>query len=331
MLYVLPYGQMSLWGESFCYLTLQPLCLQSNFKLSNTNLSNINDKDISKLIELFIGVLDGDGYIEIGPQKQYNKKELNPKSTIRMRIVLRLHRLDKDLLDLFKSKLKIGKLDELKSKNQYRLIIYKKDILNVIYHYFKNNNIQFLNYNRRKQYFLFNYIINNNIIHWEDLNLEEINNLFLKSNKILTFTEIINLPYFNNWFTGFTIAEGSFHIKTNGKAHFSIVQSGYENSHLIKAIHYYIKGSESYNHTIKPENSKVYRISFSAKKDLLFIIKFFDSNPLLGLKKLQYDNWKSYIISNYDLNSSASNVILSKVSNNKLLNNNFINKESRND
>ena len=103
--------------------------------------------------------------------------------------------------------------------------------------------------------------------------------------------DIINLPYFNNWLTGFTIAEGSFHIKAKGQAHFSIVQSGIENYQIIKAIHYFCaKGKDSLNHQIKAENSKVYRISFSAKKDLLFIIKFFDSNPLLGLKKLQYDN-----------------------------------------
>jgi hypothetical protein len=59
---------------------------------------------------------------------------------------------------------------------------------------------------------------------------------------------------------------------------------------LIKAIHYFIKGKDTLNHIIKVENSKVYRISFSSKKDLDFIIKFFDNNLLLGFKKLQYEN-----------------------------------------
>ena len=36
-----------------------------------------------------------------------------------------------------------------------------------------------------------------------------------------------------------------------------------ENYQLIKAIHYFIKGSESLNYKIKPESEKVYRISFS--------------------------------------------------------------------
>jgi hypothetical protein len=44
-------------------------------------------------MEKFIGILDGDGYIEIGPQKQYNTGPNNkPKSTIRIRIVLRLQK-----------------------------------------------------------------------------------------------------------------------------------------------------------------------------------------------------------------------------------------------
>jgi len=147
-------------------------------------------------MEKFIGLLDGDGYIEIGPQKQYNKNSIvNPKSTIRMRIVLRLHKEDKELLEFISNILNIGKLDELKSVNQYRLIIYKTDIFNIIYPYLQTNNLEFLTYNRRKQYFLLKYIIENNIKHWEELDLDEIDNLFKKSNKKLDFSDIINLPY----------------------------------------------------------------------------------------------------------------------------------------
>jgi len=283
------------------------------------NSSVSKDKDINKLIEILIGFLDGDGYFDIGAQKQYNKNPNNqPKSTIRIRLGTNLQFKEKELLELIIKKLGVGKIDYSKSKNQYRLILYKKDILNVIYPYLKCNNIEFLVYNRRKQYFLLKYILENNIKHWEELNLEEINNLFIKSNKKFEFVDIINLPYFNNWLLGFTVAEGSFHIKARGTAHFSIVQSDIENYPIIKAIHYFIKGPESLNYHIKPENSKVYRISFSSKKDLNFIINFFDNN-LLGLKKLQFDNWKAYINSN--IKASAQNVILDKRSNNFTINN----------
>src|SRR6202047_912921 len=107
MLYVLPYGQMSLWGVFNSILL--PISLKRNFQTStnkNNNNYKINGKINSNLIEKFIGILDGDGYIEIGPQKQYNKAN-NAKSTIRIRIVLRLHKNDKELLNLFKTTLKI--------------------------------------------------------------------------------------------------------------------------------------------------------------------------------------------------------------------------------
>ena len=137
--YVLPYGQMSLWGQNKTFLLLMESC----------QLLSINNKTNSKLLENFIGLLDGDGYIEIGPQKQSNSK-----STIRVRIVLRLQKEDKELLNLFSNTLKIGKIDELKNINQYRLIISKTEIFNIIYPILKNSNIEFLIYNRRKQFFL---------------------------------------------------------------------------------------------------------------------------------------------------------------------------------
>ena len=290
---------MSLWGAINPSLILLPITIKRYSQLSNNSgINRANLTDIDHLIEKFVGILDGDGYFDIGAQKQYNKNPNNsPKSTIRIRLGINLQYSDKDLLEFLVSKLGVGKIDYSKSKNQYRLILYKKDIINVIYPYLIKNNIEFLSYNRRKQFFLFKYIIENKITHWEDLNLDQINNLFLNSSKELEFSEIINLPYFYNWLVGFTIAEGSFHVKSNGKAHYSIVQSGHENFHLIKAIHYFIKGSESLNYNIKPESERVYRISFSSKKDLKFIINFFD-NTLLGLKKEQFNNWKSYILSN---------------------------------
>jgi hypothetical protein len=77
---------MSLWGEN------KPLILL----IESCQFLGISNKTNSKILEIFIGVLDGDGYIEIGPQKQFNSK-----STIRSRIVLRLEKKDKEILNLF--------------------------------------------------------------------------------------------------------------------------------------------------------------------------------------------------------------------------------------
>src|ERR1700692_1345257 len=225
MLYVLPYGQMSLWGASNDIYTLSLLPLVLKRKIS-TNISKLYTTDISKLIEIFVGILDGDGYFDIGAQKQYNSSN-TAKSTIRIRLGINLHQSDLGLLELLQTKLGVGKINFSKSKNQYRLVLFKADILNVIYPYLIKNNIEFLTYNRRKQFFLLKYIIENNITHWEDIDLEKINNLFQETNKQIGFTDILKLPYFNNWLVGFTVAEGSFHIKKIGSAHYSIVQSGH--------------------------------------------------------------------------------------------------------
>ena len=210
------------------------------------------------MLQIFVGLLDGDGYIEIGPQKQYNKNPDNkPKDTIRTRIVLRLHKIDKELLELFQEILNVGKIDELKTKNQYRYILYKADIKDVLLPLMKKYNLKFLTYNRKTQYKLLEYIFDNNIIHWEDLNGYD-----NKVNNDINFEEIVNLQYFKYWLVGFTMAEGSFHIKSRGTAHYSIVQSEHENYQIIKAIHYFIKGPDSKDHIINPENEKVYRISY---------------------------------------------------------------------
>ena len=46
-------------------------------------------------MSMFVGFVEGDGYIEIGPKKQYNKSAKFPaQSTIRARLVIRLHSRD---------------------------------------------------------------------------------------------------------------------------------------------------------------------------------------------------------------------------------------------
>lgn len=109
---------------------------------------------------------------------------------------------------MFKNKLKIGETDDIPSRNQVRFLISKTDILRrkFIIPYLENNNIEFLTYNRRKQYFMLKYILDNKIKHWDNLSLDTIHNLFAQHNKQINFKEIINLPYFNNWLVGFTVA-----------------------------------------------------------------------------------------------------------------------------
>ena len=113
--YVLPFGQMSLWGV---------------IKLESNVSSGI--KPDKKFMSMFMGLVDGDGYIEIGPQKQYNKSNVEPKSTIRARLVIRLHNRDRDLLIYLTNVLGVGSISNLNSVNQTILIFSKKDLFTVI-------------------------------------------------------------------------------------------------------------------------------------------------------------------------------------------------------
>lgn len=83
---------------------LLPTIFTQNFQFSSiTNkdtyqesegLSLANDSDLikdkasgTKFLEVFIGMMDGDGYFDIGPQKQYNKKTKDSvRPTIRIRL-----------------------------------------------------------------------------------------------------------------------------------------------------------------------------------------------------------------------------------------------------
>lgn len=120
-------------------------------------------------MSMFIGLVDGDGYIEIGPQKQYNKSSNVPKSTIRARLVIRLHTRDTAFLTYLTQVLGVGSISSLKSVNQTRLIFTKKDLYTIIIPLIKLYNLHFLTFNRIKQYALLSYILDNNIIHWEDV------------------------------------------------------------------------------------------------------------------------------------------------------------------
>lgn len=67
---------------------------------------------------MFVGLVDADGYIEIGPQKQYSGNSI---TTIRLRLGIRLEARDKELLEYIVFILGCGSLTFLPDKNQWRL------------------------------------------------------------------------------------------------------------------------------------------------------------------------------------------------------------------
>jgi hypothetical protein len=300
-MYVLPYGQMSLWGVQYynnniIYLYkvnlikshsgrfLINLIERKFIKIYYSIFGNI--KPNKKFMSLFIGFMDGDGYFDIGEQKQYNKRTKTlAKSTLRIRLATNVNIRDLSTLRLFREVLGVGNISYLINKKQVKLTFYKRDLINVILPLLKTYGLKFLNKERIKQFSLLTYILDNNIKHWDQID----SNLILKTD-FLSDNDIINLDYFNNWLIGFTMAEGSFGIKTNGSAFFQIKQKGEENYEIIKAICLAIakRGAKP----IKADSANCYQLTLSSKVDIEKVIKFFsfsDNHSLFGYKLKQYN------------------------------------------
>ena len=280
MLYVLPYGQMSLWGLDIPILTF---CIPPFSVI----------KPDKKFMAMFIGFMDGDGYFDIGEQKQYNKiTKTLVKSTIRIRLASNVNVRDISLLEYcFAVKvLGVGKISNMSGgREQVRVIFSKKDLVTVILPLIKEYNLQFLTSQRVKQFAIVNYILENSITQPGGRD-----NVQFKEPKFIgiPFYDLVKLDFFGNWLVGFTIAEGSFGMKTAGSAFYQLRQTGDDNLDLLKAACLKITGREAY--PIKADSVGSYQLSLSSKIDIEKVVSFFSSSnyhPLYGYKLSQYNLW----------------------------------------
>jgi len=143
---------MSLWGIYNPIFTFSILPFSVN-------------KPDKKFMAMFMGFMDGDGYFDIGEQKQYNKiTKALVKSTIRIRLATNVNIRDLSLLEYFVQILGVGKISNMSGdREQVRVIFSKKDLVTVIMPLIKEYNLPFLTSQRVKQFALANYILENNI------------------------------------------------------------------------------------------------------------------------------------------------------------------------
>lgn len=274
-MYVLPYGQMSLWGLPLLTSLLYVFRISEN-------------KPNKNFMAMFIGFMDGDGYFDIGEQKQYYKAtKALVKSTIRIRLASNINVRDISFLVYFLKVIGVGKISTMSGgREQVRIIFSKKDLVTVILPLITKYNLQFLTSQRIKQFALFKNILENSIIHWNNINFKEPDFIAIPS------YDLVNLYFFANWLVGFTMAEGSFGLKANGSAFYQIRQTGEDNLEIIKAICLIITGRES--KPIKSDSSGSYQLTLSSKLDVKKVIYFFsspDNHPLYGYKLSQYKLW----------------------------------------
>lgn len=264
------YGQMSLWGR---------IC-RGQSVLSVPFSTNKPDK---KFMAMFMGFMDGDGYFDIGEQKQYNKTKTIVKSTIRIRLATNVHTRDKPLLEHFIQVLGVGKISNMSGREQVRVIFSKRDLVTVILPLIKEYNFKFYTSQRAKQFALVNYILENSIIHWDNVK-------FIEEFIGMPVHDLVKLDFFKDWLVGFTMAEGSFGMKIDGSAFYQLKQKGADNLYLLKAACLIITGREL--KSTKADSIGAYQLSLSSKMDIEKVISFFSSsNRLCGYKLSQYTIW----------------------------------------
>jgi hypothetical protein len=303
--YVLPYGQMSLWGATvitnmlsaipwigqdfvqFVFLSTPvdyevfmiqgPLALAAEKGRRGCRPLQIADYNIPvSVLALFIGLVDGDGTITIGQRKDGN---------MIIYLCISLQLADAFMLyELQKLMLGLGNINEYPNIGCVKYTFGVSDLLYIILPLMELHNLSFLTDTRRKQFDLVCYIIIHGLTKWNTLPVVVPSfSLPLPS----TPQGYLDLPWFSNWLVGFVIAEGSFHVKSNGDICFSITQR----PHLILFEAFKLL----FDTTVKIFLHKgSIKFVVTSVKNLTSVVRFFSHSghmPLMGLKLISYQRW----------------------------------------
>lgn len=279
--------------------------LINNINISNIRYYSTNSKNILNInhyiYAFFVGLFDGDGSIQVNHWKALH---------LQFRLVIKLKNLPNNLIILLKlsnflggnikiltgfvlwvinDSLKI--IHFIKIFDKYPLITNHKRFqlafLKSIYEIYKKDKKLAINLyinDRNSKYNMNLYIIYYNI------NYTSQNYYTLINYPLFNYKDNLNLfeyKYINNWFAGFTEAEGCFVNRKNGNYSFIIAQND-------KLLINFIKNYFNINNKIII-NKKTYILETYKKDNLLLFISFFNKYLLQGNKLFQYNNWKKII------------------------------------
>jgi len=311
--YVLPYGQMSLWGATvitnlmsaipwigqdvvesknateyytivaaaFMLPTIGTVSVHA-LKKGNKNI-RLDKKEYlsipSSFIAFLVGLMDGDGYIQI---------TRTTKGFITIKLVISVHLEDISTLEYIQSVLKLGKITvnpDHKSPS-CKLIINRTDLQEVLFPLLLHHGIFFLTESRRSQFDLAMFILKDDQKVYDEIPaIENIPTLFELPK---TASDYANLGFFLNWIVGFTMAEGSFFVKKNNDGCFQLKQR------LHVTLFEAFKLVFETNRKIDTEKGLYNQFAVSSKADIQTVINFFSFSgfhPLVGLKGIQYLKW----------------------------------------
>lgn len=312
-MYVLPYGQMSLWGATVItnlmsaipwvgqdivelkkiteYGTIVATALMlptvgtvSIHALKKGNIKIRLDKKEylaipPSFLAFLVGLIDGDGYIQV---------TRTTKGFITIKLVISLHLEDISTLEYIRSVLKIGKLTiyrDLRSPS-CKLIINRTDLQEVLFPLLIHHGIFFLTETRKAQFDLAMLILKNDKKVYDQIPArEDIPTIFELPKTALDYA---NLAFFKNWIVGFTMSEGSFFVKKNNDGCFQLKQRVHVM--LFEAFKLVFETTRK----IDTEKGLYNQFSVSSKADIQKVIDFFSfsgHHPLVGLKGIQYLRW----------------------------------------
>jgi hypothetical protein len=310
-LYVLPYGQMSLWGATVItnLMSAIPWVGQDIVESTNTleyslisfitlptigiihrNALKKGQKEIrlnkekyisipSSSLAFLAGLIDGDGYIQITK---------TTKGYIAMKLVISLHIKDISTLEYIHSVLKLGKITKYLDNISptCKLIINKTDLQEILFPLFLYHGIFFLTKTRITQFNSAMYILQQDIKFFNLIPTKENTPTVFKLPA--TPSDYVQLSFFKNWIVGFTMSEGSFFIKANNDGCFQLKQRIHTN--LFEAFKLVFDTKRK----IEIEKGLYNQFGISSKSDVQKVINFFSFSglhPLTGLKGIQYLKW----------------------------------------
>ena len=310
--YVLPYGQMSLWGATVitnlmsaipwvgqdivesnhfadrCITVYSLPSLLPTIGTVNTNALKKENKNVILnkeylsippcFISFLVGFIDGDGYIQITK---------TTKGFIAIKLVISIHLKDLSTLEYIRSILTIGKITIYKDNRSptCKLIINKTDLQEVLFPLLLHHNIFFLTETRNNQFNTAMVILEQDIKMFDTI--PKITKI-PKSHNLVNAADYAELSFFKNWIVGFTMAEGSFFIKSNKDGCFQLKQR------IHTTLFESVKLVFNTNRKIDIENNMYNQFSVSSKADIQNVINFFSFSglhPLIGLKWISYLKW----------------------------------------
>ena len=230
-------------------------------------------------LSFLAGLIDGDGYIQI---------TRTTKGFIAIKLVISVHLKDISTLEYIRSVLNLGKITIYKDNKSptCKLIINKTDLQEVLFPLLLYHNIFFLTETINNQFNTAMVILEKDIKMFSFLpcidNIPKIFKLPVNAG------DYVKLSFFKNWIVGFTMAEGSFFIKSNNDGCFQLKQRIHAN--LFESFKLVFHTSRK----IDIEKNIYSKFSVSSKVDIQTVINFFSFSglhSLIGLKGISYTKW----------------------------------------